>query len=1521
MSSFDEKDLARAREVQARMLPEPPDVWGLEISALVRACKHVGGDFYDFVLVSPYHLGVVIADVSGHGTAAALVMAAAKKSIQIHGQGCISPKEALLTVNDDLRPDLPKGMFLSVFYGVIDLRDQSMSYVRAGHPPAFLRRIGGEVVPLEGDGMAVGITSSAVLAGKLEEKRVELKEHDQILFYTDGLTEALNAKGAMFGIERVMNNLQEHPSATSLELIETLGGEVVRFRSGAEQNDDLTLVAIRVLEHKGDEPLPLSFRSTQSDIPNNLPIVTTSFIGRRSEVLELARLLGMKDRPLVTITGTGGIGKTRLSTQTGHDVLPLFSGGVWFVDLTQAKSVEGVCHDLAKALNVQLTDANMVEQLGRALSGRAENASGKSPASSVRSPEFEEKTQSYGIGLETPHSSRPTTSLRASMGRVLIILDNFEQCVHTALATVGKWLDMTEGKVSFLVTSRIPLGLSNEREYPLSPLALPPRKATAQVSKTDRKGVATLEQYAAVKLFIERAKAANPAFEATDDNIDAIGQICVRLDGIPLAIELAAARSKVLSPAKTLERLKQRFELLKTRSSDVVDRQATLRGAIDWSWELLDEYERATLAQLSVFPGGTFLEGAEAVVELKSAGYGVRSAESQDPDSLSSISTRPISSSSERRTPNFAPRTPPAVMDIIESLQEKNLLRAIPVEQLGGELRFSMYESIREYAFEKVRSAECGVRSLESDGSASSLAGPRPLTPDPSLQLRTPHPVLSTLERWRNWLIGYGKHWWDKRRGSKDSVEAWMRLSLEAEGFILIAKDERVEPETAAWAAVYASHTLIHQGPPGMIDKLARDCLARYGINLDDDAIIQHPTDAVCWLITSYARALLFQNAPQAEKLAKRLSPSGLDGYVNLLIVVGMAFARAGQVRKLQEIIEQVERVENLNEVHHIEIDLTRCNLLVLRDRFDDAITISQRVAQAAKRLGDRILECHYHGMAGRIYAAMGNAEKAISHLEQALNRLDHENPAMDAVLFLNLGAVYQGSGDLSKAQECTERSLELARMVGDRVSEVTALINFARIAALGGDIDRAMVYAEQSLTLHRDLKMYVRMAQNLTLLADLLLVRGCREGVSPEKQREEFERARDLSGESLAIWKRHIGDTNRNYLRCLVVHLRALYATTADQKIIDAIAKEIVVFSKAVDHRGDGIPDHGERAVQLARDILDGKDPGLAKIIRLSIIPPMYFPAVGSSSLLIGESSAIRKLLATIGKVARSNVDVLILGETGSGKELVARAIHQQSNRASHEFVAINCGALPETLLESELFGHEKGAFTGADTQKTGLIETASGGTLLLDEIGEMPLSMQVKLLRALQERTIRRVGGTAEIKIDVRVIAATMRDLEKAVQAKRFREDLYYRINVMRIDVPPLRERKGDIPLLAQHFLNHHAKEFGGKKFTINPDAMLVMKKYDWPGNVRELANAIRSAMATSSDAAIGISNLPDSVREASPYPDDREGEKRQLVEAVRKHRGNVSAAARELNLHRVTLHNKLRAYGIEATEYRKG
>ncbi|MCK6440300.1 MAG: sigma 54-interacting transcriptional regulator, partial [Planctomycetes bacterium] len=185
----------------------------------------------------------------------------------------------------------------------------------------------------------------------------------------------------------------------------------------------------------------------------------------------------------------------------------------------------------------------------------------------------------------------------------------------------------------------------------------------------------------------------------------------------------------------------------------------------------------------------------------------------------------------------------------------------------------------------------------------------------------------------------------------------------------------------------------------------------------------------------------------------------------------------------------------------------------------------------------------------------------------------------------------------------------------------------------------------------------------------------------------------------------------------------------------------------------------------------------------------------------------------------------------------------------------------------------------------------------------------------------TIRRVGGTAEIKIDVRVIAATMRDLEKAVQAKRFREDLYYRINVMRIDVPPLRERKGDIPLLAQHFLNHHAKEFGGKKFTINPDAMLVMKKYDWPGNVRELANAIRSAMATSSDAAIGISNLPDSVREASPYPDDREGEKRQLVEAVRKHRGNVSAAARELNLHRVTLHNKLRAYGIEATEYRKG
>jgi len=243
----------------------------------------------------------------------------------------------------------------------------------------------------------------------------------------------------------------------------------------------------------------------------------------------------------------------------------------------------------------------------------------------------------------------------------------------------------------------------------------------------------------------------------------------------------------------------------------------------------------------------------------------------------------------------------------------------------------------------------------------------------------------------------------------------------------------------------------------------------------------------------------------------------------------------------------------------------------------------------------------------------------------------------------------------------------------------------------------------------------------------------------------------------------------------------------------------------------------------------------------------------------LLGKSRAMQKVFELIGKIHSARTSVLVTGESGTGKELVARALHSEGNRAKLPFVAVNCGAIPEELMESELFGHKKGAFTGAVADKPGLFQEAAGGTLLLDEIGELSLGLQVKLLRALQERRVKPVGATEEIEVDVRVIAATNRDLEAEVSRGAFRADLYYRLNVIEVRLPPLRHRREDIPLLAEHFLRKFGVEHG-RSPRLSPDAMRRLESHDFPGNVRELENIIERAVALSSSQLIGAADLPD-------------------------------------------------------------
>ena len=249
-------------------------------------------------------------------------------------------------------------------------------------------------------------------------------------------------------------------------------------------------------------------------------------------------------------------------------------------------------------------------------------------------------------------------------------------------------------------------------------------------------------------------------------------------------------------------------------------------------------------------------------------------------------------------------------------------------------------------------------------------------------------------------------------------------------------------------------------------------------------------------------------------------------------------------------------------------------------------------------------------------------------------------------------------------------------------------------------------------------------------------------------------------------------------------------------------------------------------------------------------------------SRALVGTSSAMQKVYDLVAQVAGTKTNLLISGESGTGKELVARGVHEQSDRRERPFVAVNCGAIPENLLESELFGHVKGAFTGAVQGKAGLFETADGGTLFLDEIGELPSSLQVKLLRALQDKSVRRVGGNSDRAVDVRIVAATNRDLAEEVEAGRFRDDLYYRLNVIQVHLPPLRERMEDVPLLLRHFLEKYSREFEREVEGFSDAALEKVLAYPWPGNVRELENMVERAVALCREPRVSVEHLPPGI-----------------------------------------------------------
>jgi len=324
----------------------------------------------------------------------------------------------------------------------------------------------------------------------------------------------------------------------------------------------------------------------------------------------------------------------------------------------------------------------------------------------------------------------------------------------------------------------------------------------------------------------------------------------------------------------------------------------------------------------------------------------------------------------------------------------------------------------------------------------------------------------------------------------------------------------------------------------------------------------------------------------------------------------------------------------------------------------------------------------------------------------------------------------------------------------------------------------------------------------------------------------------------------------------------------------------------------------------------------------------------VGKSDVLLGDSEVMQRLKQDLKTAAQSESRILIVGENGTGKEVVARQIHRSSRRRAEPFIEVNCAAIPEELIESELFGHRKGAFTGATADRRGRFEQADGGTLFLDEIADMSMKTQAKVLRALEEQRFQRVGGAELVEVDVRVLAATNRDLEEEIRRERFREDLFFRLAVIPIHVPALRERAEDVPLLAQHFLDHFARELGRGAKRLEPEALQMLQAYAWPGNVRELRNVMERMMIMVDGAAIGAENLPPMVRRArertavapgvGDYGSLREARDAFESDFIRRKLqeldGNVSRTAEALGIERSHLYRKLRGYGI-AVERRDG
>jgi predicted ATPase len=948
-------ELERARNVQLSMLPEIPVIESLEIAAHYRPCDTLGGDFYDFITIDAWRLGIVVADVSGHGAAAALLMAVAKKVLQLCSKGNPSPRQALLEVNDSIRADMPSGMFLSALYGVLDIRNHRLSLASCGHNPPLWRR-GAKVTEIQGKHNApvLGVMPSEQLRGYLHEEHVQLAPDDLLVFYTDGITEAFNSERAMYGAPRLQSRVREGALSAQM-LVDTIRHDVDKFRSSAVISDDEPMVVVRVGKRaKQARPLDGPSSAPAAEMPHFL----LPLLGRDAEVSAVREMIESIEKPVLTITGPAGAGKTRVAVAAAEATRDRFPGGFHYVDLRGAVSPMDVCRAVADVM-----------RLG------------------------DDETR---LGL------RIAMALQSPAGRSLLLLDNCEGCAVAVKRCIEEWRTRTT-TLQVVATSRIAFEAKNEACHNVAPMDAPKSASLVNAEQA-------AQRFAIIRLFTQRAQQADASFRLTDENVRDVAMICAKLDGLPQAVELAAARIDVLTPRQIVEGLDRRLDLL--AEGDGEERN-TLSGTLAFSWELLTDAEKRALMLLSQFPTGFQPEVAAEVLK----GVGERAPE-----------------------------------DLLGGLLKHSLLHHDTPDELEGERRFHVYESFRLFALDKLAAGNGDAReryetallnyTLElwkRDQQVGSQAARERMQfeLDALLEIASQTSVPEN-RAWATVLAAPILH----AKGEKNRATDMLRAAQEG---IFPGSDEDI------WIRLTDGALRAVEAPETVAAMLER-------IDGNDDADIRF--NALHTRASALHAMGRTEEAVEVVRQASKIPGLSRSRQAMLKSRLGVLFADSGRTQEARNLFESALMLAREAD-DKLLTGRTLFNLGWLNLRSDQsALSVPQltETLEIAEYEGDRTLEASALGGLALALHFKGEKQEAEAYALRGIRICRELGRSLTECAQLSaLARIYHEQGRTKDALQMAVRGRDLAREIGARRSEALAESNLASLRMDLGEEDGAL--------------------------------------------------------------------------------------------------------------------------------------------------------------------------------------------------------------------------------------------------------------------------------------------------------------------------------------------------------------------------------------------------------------------------------------------------------------------------------